>query len=246
MVGGGGGDGEGDDDVSDGKQEQGGTGGTPSLFHVVFYTLHLRPGSMKQVRPSIVKLGHRAVGAMLRCATWLAASSLLACFACIAACGWLDQQVYADEAGLLAGFSAPTFSAANVSRLPRWPPADPPSAQQQWLVDRLDERDLLPEVHALRHSAGCSCAAVSAVVHAGRGDGREAVLLSTRFGGSAAAGEARSAATLVELGAQLATASWLSRDVALLFVPCCACALSSAEASALARTLTLGLALSLS
>ena len=185
---------------------------------------------------------------MLRCATWLAASSLLACFACIAACGWLDQQVYADEAGLLAGFSAPTFSAANVSRLPRWPPADPPSAQQQWLVDRLDERDLLPEVHALRHSAGCSCAAVSAVVHAGRGDGREAVLLSTRFGGSAAtAGEARSAATLVELGSQLAAASWLSRDVALLFVPCCACALSSAEeASALALTLTLGQALSLS
>ena len=182
---------------------------------------------------------------MLRFATWLAASTLPACFVCIAACGWLDQLVYVDEAGLLAGFSAPTFSAANVSRLPRWPPADL-LAQQQWLVDRLDERDLLPEVHALRHSEGCSCAAVSAVVHAGRGDGREAVLLSTRFGGSTAAGEARSAATLVELGSQLASSSWLSRDVALLFVPCCACALSSAEASALTRTLTLGLALSLS
>ena len=47
------------------------------------------------------------------------------------------------------------------------------------------------------------------------------------------AGEALSAATLVELGAQLASSSWLSRDVALLFVPCCECALSSAEASAL-------------
>ena len=36
--------------------------------------------------------------------------------------------------------------------------------------------------------------------------------LGTRFGGSAAAaGEARGAATLVELGAQLASASWLSR-----------------------------------
>ena len=115
---------------------------------------------------------------MLRLARWLAAASLLACFACIAACGWLDQLVYVDEAGLLAGFSAPTFSAVNVSRLPRWPPADP-LAQQQWLVDRLDERDLLPEVHALRHGDGCSCAAVSAVVHAGCGDGREAVLLST-------------------------------------------------------------------
>ena len=116
--------------------------------------------------------------AMLRGARWLAAASLLACFACIAACGWLDQLVYVDEAGLLAGFSAPTFSAVNVSRLPRWPPADP-LAQQQWLVDRLDERELLPEVHVLRHGDGCSCAAVSAVVHAGRGDGREAVLLST-------------------------------------------------------------------
>jgi hypothetical protein len=129
---------------------------------------------------------------MLRCATWCAASSLLACFVCIAACGWLDQLVYVDEAGLLAGFSAPTFSAANVSRLlPRWPPADL-LAQQQWLVDRLDERDLLPEVHALRHSEGCSCAAVSAVVHAGRGDGREAVLLSTRLcpgGGSSGLGQ---------------------------------------------------------
>ena len=121
----------------------------------------------------------RPLGAiMLRFATWLAASTLPACFVCIAACGWLDQLVYVDEAGLLAGFSAPTFSAANVSRLPRWPSANP-VAQQQWLVDRLDERDLLPEVHALRHSEGCSCAAVSAVVHAGRGDGREAVLLST-------------------------------------------------------------------
>ena len=115
---------------------------------------------------------------MLRALRSLAVACLLACFACIAACGWLDQLVYVDEAGLLAGFSAPTFSAVNVSRLPRWPPADP-LAQQQWLVDRLDERDLLPEVHALRHGDGCSCAAVSAVVHAGRGDGREAVLLST-------------------------------------------------------------------
>ena len=173
---------------------------------------------------------------MMLGARWLAASSLLACLVCIAACGWLDQMVYVDEAGLLAGFSAPTFSAANVSRLPQWPLADR-MAQQQWLVDRLDERDLLPQVHALRHSASCSCAAVSAVVHAGRGDGLEAVLLSTRFGGSSAAGEARSAATLVELGAQLATSSWLAKDVALLFVPCCACAAASEGAECAAAPL---------
>ena len=87
------------------------------------------------------------------------------------------------------------------------------------MVDRLDERGLLPEQHTLQLSRSCRCTAVSAVVQAARADGREAVLLSTRFGGSGStAGEARGAALLVELGAQLAAAPWLSKDVLLLFV----------------------------
>ena len=163
--------------------------------------------------------------------TLLSTATVVACLACLVACGWLDEAFYVDEAALLAGFSAPTFRAANVSQLPPWPSSDA-EAQQRWLVDRLDEHDLLPEQHTLQLSRSCRCTAVSAVVQAARVDGREAVLLSTRFGGSGStAGEARGAALLVELGAQLAAAPWLSKDVLLLFVPCCPCG-DGTEASA--------------
>ena len=173
-----------------------------------------------------------------RLAPHLPRLSFLLCLAVVPLAPLLGQRFYVDEAALLAAMAAPTFAPP----LAEWHGG----ADVDALVDELTRLSLDPAVHTTRHGANCSCTAVSAVAHGRRADGLEAVLLSTRLGGSSATGEARSVALLLALGGQLANASWLSKDVALLFAPCCPCALTAVEAECAAapmRSLLAGLTL---
>lgn len=127
----------------------------------------------------------------------------------------LAQRVYVDEHGLLAGQAATTVG-------------QPSPAGRSSLVARMRALGLEPRVHAVRtDSANCSCAAVSGVVRARRGDGAEAVLLSVRAGATdaaAARADRRGPALVLALAAHLQRVPWLAKDVVLLFAPCCACA----------------------
>jgi len=126
----------------------------------------------------------------------------------------LAQRVYVDEHGLLAGQAATTVG-------------QPSPAGRSSLVARMRALGLEPRVHAVRtDSANCSCAAVSGVVRARRGDGAEAVLLSVRAGATDAAAsrdDRRGPALVLALAAHLQRVPWLAKDVVLLFAPCCAC-----------------------
>ena len=183
-----------------------------------------------------MKLHGGALGSKL--APHLPRLTFLLCLAAVPLAPLLGQRFYVDEAALLAGMVAPTFAPP----LTEWHGGTDVDA----LANELARLNLDPAVHTTWHGANCSCKAVSAVAYGRRADGLEAVLLSTRLGGSSAVGEARSVALLLALGKQLANATWLSKDVALLFAPCCPCALTAADAECAAapmRSLLAGLTL---
>ena len=144
----------------------------------------------------------------MRCSALLVAPLVVVWTLACCAPSFLTQELYVDEPGLLAGLARPTHPAVSV---PVWDDADD-GALLPRLLARLEEMGLEPVV--VSTSNGATCTAVAARVRARRADGKEALLLSARVGGSSCG--MRTGALVLEVGALLGRVKWLAKDVLLL------------------------------
>jgi hypothetical protein len=139
---------------------------------------------------------------------WLWRGSLVALAisaGCLIGVDDLAQPVYVDEAGLLAGLAAPTVAIAKPATIPRLDGELPPGAMRLWLIRELLKQRADPLVHTSEHGEGCQCDAISALIKARRGDGREAILLSIGLecASSSPADESRIATLVLQLAGHL-------------------------------------------
>ena len=162
-------------------------------------------GEMPRGRPTAFPLSREYA---MRCSALLVAPLVVVWTLACCAPSFLTQELYVDEPGLLAGLARPTHPAVSV---PAWDDADD-GALLPRLLARLEEMGLEPVV--VSTSNGATCTAVAARVRARRADGKEALLLSARVGGSSCG--MRTGALVLEVGALLGRVKWLAKDVLLL------------------------------